>query len=300
MAPDSKELSLVARRGLPGLRVMKSIQGSDSSTYLVPAPGLALPGFKLSIHPSGEIHVKSRDAGLIAQGDLNRLPDAFTDGTVDRLAASLLVRPMRQRALEGVIVPYHWLRRFGEWSGTEELRIDEFLTSVQPLELGDSRHLGPNLALLRRAGYLGPLDVVLLSDRRPESTLSFINVGFVPDIELPPISDLRSLPLWRSLTLALAQIRGYGGILVSIPEGRRLARLANQFGLGDVARGFSSFDQLLDQPGYRSEIEQRVRFLERDFVRPLATLNPRRPLRVSTLRQKKPWLRQRDLVISTV
>lgn len=290
----------MARRGLPGLRVMKSIQGSDSSTYLVPAPGLALPGFKLSIHPSGEIHVKSRDAGLIAQGDLNRLPDAFTDGTVDRLAASLLVRPMRQRALEGVIVPYHWLRRFGEWSGTEELRIDEFLTSVQPLELGDSRHLGPNLALLRRAGYLGPLDVVLLSDRRPESTLSFINVGFVPDIELPPISDLRSLPLWRSLTLALAQIRGYGGILVSIPEGRRLARLANQFGLGDVARGFSSFDQLLDQPGYRSEIEQRVRFLERDFVRPLATLNPRRPLRVSTLRQKKPWLRQRDLVISTV
>ena len=286
MAPDSKELSLVARRGLPGLRVMKTIRGSDSSTYLVPVPGLAPPGFKLSIHPSGDIHVKSRDDGLIAQGNLNRLPTALTDGTLDRLAASLLVRPKRQRALEGVIVPYRWLRRLAEWSGTEELRIDEFLTSVQPLELGDSRHLGTNLSLLRGTGYLGPLDIVLLSDRRPESTLSFINVGFAPDIELPPFSELRTLPLWRSLTLAFGHLREFGGILLSIPEGQRLVRIANQLGLGDVAKGFATFDQFLDQPGHRAEIENRIEYLQRDFVRPLSSLNPRRPLRVSSLRER--------------
>lgn len=277
----------MARRGLPGFRVMKSIRGSDSSTYIVPVPGLAPPGFKLSLHPSGEIHVKSRDAGLIAQGNLKRLPTALTDGTFDRLAASLLVRPMRQRSLQGVAVPYHWLKRLGEWSGMEELRIDEFLTSVRPLELGDSRHLGPSLALLRSSGLLSPLDVVLLSDRRPESLLSFINVGFVPDIELPPFSELRTLPLWRSLTLAFGHLREFGGILLSIPEGQRLVRIANQLGLGDVAKGFATFDQFLDQPGHRAEIENRIEYLQRDFVRPLASLNLRRPLRVSSLREKK-------------
>jgi len=298
MPTDSKELSLVPRRGFPGFRVMKVIRGSDSSTYLVPVPGLAPPSFKLSIHPSGEVHVKSRDAGLIAQGNLNRLPSALIDGTLDRLAASLLVRPMRQRALEGVIIPYHWLERLSQWSLTEELRVDEFLASAQPLQLGDSRHLSANLSLLRRGGYLGPLDMVLLSDRRPDSTLSFINIGFTPDVELPPIHELRSLPLWRCLTLALGHVREYGGILVSIPEGRRLVRLADQLGLGDVARGFSTFDQLLDQPGHRAEIERRVRFLERDFVGPLAALAPRRPLRVSTLRQRGSRIQQEERGVS--
>jgi len=251
----------------------------------MPLPGLAPPSFKLSIHPSGELHLKSRDEGLIARGSLNRLPSALTDGTFDRLAASLIVRPRRQRAVEGVIVPYEWLKRLANWSGSVELRIDEFLRSVQPLALGDSRHLGPNISLLRTAGYLRPLDVVLLSDRRPESTLSFINLGYGVGKQLPTLADLRSFPLWRSLALAIAQIQEFGGIFVIIPEGRRLVRIADRLGLGDVARGFSAIDQFLDQSGQKAQIQQRVECLERGFVRPLAALNPRRPLRVSKLRQ---------------
>lgn len=119
MAPDSREL-LVASS--PRLRVVKSVRGSDSSTYLVPLPGLAPPGFKLSIHPSGRIHVKSRDEGLIAEGSLTLLPDALTDGTFDRIAASLILRPRRQRAVGGVIIPYEWLMRLGEWPGSVEDR----------------------------------------------------------------------------------------------------------------------------------------------------------------------------------
>ncbi len=298
MAPDSKELLLATSPSSPRLRVVKSVRGSDSSTYLVPLPGLAPPGFKLSMHPSGEIHVKSRDEGLIAKGSLSRLPDALTDGTFDRLAASLIVRPRRQRAVEGVIIPHEWLMRLGEWSGSVELRIDQFLTSVQPLELGDSRHLGSNLSLLRMAGYLGLLDVILISDSRPDSTLAFINLGLGMGKELARIPDLKSLPLWRTLTLAVAQIQEFDGIFLMIPEGRRLVRMADRLGLGDIERGFSGIDQLLDRSGQNAEIEQRVKCLERGFVGPLAALNPRRPLRVSKLRQRDTWRRRMERPVS--
>lgn len=300
MVRESKELVLSTPggsnpRGRKRLRLFKSVYGSDSSTYVVPLPMIAPPGFKLSLHPSGEAHIKARDTGTVARGkfNLSGLRQMVLDGTFDRVVSSFFIPPRRARFLDGVIVPYSWAKGLLHWTGTIDLAVEEMISSNIPVKLGDTRHIQSDLSLLRRAGVLHPLDMIFLTDRRADSILVFVNLFELPDLGLPDLAAPSDVRLRLTMGAALAHLRSYGGLFISIPQGRRVSLITERIGLRNLVEGFGELDTLAEQVGWKEEMQERLEEFERDFVPSLREIRPRATLRMASLRRgEKPAVRQ--------
>ncbi|HZY70537.1 MAG TPA: hypothetical protein VFF67_06140 [Thermoplasmata archaeon] len=265
---------------------MKTVEGSDRSQYLIPVPGIAPPGLRLSIHPSGTMHVKSRDHGVVARGKTGQFIASVEDGTLDRLVSTMLVRPPRFRAAGCLVVPHEWIAELARSSGSYEFRIDGFVESVRPVLLGDSRHVASDLRLLRHYGFLRQFDTLFVPDPRPDGTLVFFNVQGVKPVTIPPFEISHDLPFWRSFTLALSHVRRYGGVFVLIPEGKRLQRIADRLGFGDILRGFDFVDEPLKELGVNTELGAQVKAIEEGFIPAVAGLKPLSFVRVAALRRQ--------------
>ncbi len=288
MSKTKKEIVLTApardsSRVRPRLRLMKIVEGGDTSSYLVPIPGLATPGLKASFHPSGEVHWTSRSHATFGRANMSTFQSAIEDGTFDRVASSLILRPRRRHSSEGLILPREVVLAVAQAPGTVELELDSLIRSIQPVSLGDTRHLGRSLDKLRQAGVLKTADFMLGPDFGPGGSLTFINVWGSEHIDLPPIPVDRNLPMWRTINVATGHLREYGGIFIRFPEGRRLSRIATSFGLGSFAAGFSQVERELESTGLKSELATRVKEIEDGFVPSLRSIVPRPRIRATSL-----------------
>lgn len=290
MTTSKRELVLTGPAPYPGgirprLRIMKSSDRPDGNSYLVPLPGIAPPGFHLSRHPRGDVHWKA-ETGTISRGDASRFSDALKDGTLDRVISSLIVRPQRQRSPSAVIIPRTLTETFSLTHGDVNLRIDDFIESLQPVALGDTRHLPQSFHVLRRAGMMELLDVILISDYRRDGSLAFFNLTGLEPIRIPPLEITREMPLWRSASVAISHFREYGGVFVLFPEGKRFERTAKKIGLGWIADGMAYLNEVFEESPPSLSLESRVRSLEAGFVPSLCGLTPKRCVRIGDLRDR--------------
>lgn len=293
MTKSKKELVLTGPPPYPGgtrprLRVLKSVQSPEGNTYLVPFPGIAPPSLHFSRHPWGDIHWKAQEGGTFGRGNVSLASRAVRDGTLDRVISSLIVRPQRQRSAWGVIVPRTQTETIAGAGSDLDLEIDSFVASLQPVTLGDTRHLAGSLHVLRNAGTLHLLDALLVSDFRYESSLIFFNLTKGRAIPIPSVVISREMPFWRSALAALSHLREYGGVFIAFPEGRRFQATAKRLGLSCVADGISFLEKSFETYPWNPELESRVRALETGFMPALARLTLKRPIRVTALRRGKP------------
>lgn len=267
----------------PRLRLMKTVEGRDASTYLVPVPELAPPGLHFSAHPSGEFHLKSPLGETRARADFGRLRQSTEDGTIDRVIAELLVRPKRWRFNDGLILSKDWLLSLGKGAWSTDLDLDQFLGSLKVVELGDSRHLASHLTRLRQHELLRPLDTLLLPDPRDDAELYFLNVLGEESVGIPPLTVTRDLPFWRSMSLAFSRVREFGGVFFLFPEGARLRRIADRVGVGGILRVFSALDRHLEGTGANPKLQERIEMIEKTFVPSLKSLKLGPPIRLAAL-----------------
>lgn len=291
MTPVEKEIIITAPKASAGdarlkLRVLKSITGMDSSTYLVPLPGVAPPGLKLSIHPFGDVHLKARDIGTVARANFSQLSRAIADGTFDKVYSSLFVTPKRRRSALAVVVPAEWSSLLTEWSGTVEFPIEKVVRAIRPVRLGDTRHLATDLRLLREAGFLRPRDLMLFADDSPDTTLSFINLVSGDQFDIPPISIPRGTPFRLTIGAVISHFRRYGGLFVRFPEGKRLDALAERLGLGRLSDGFERLATYAKETGWTARMEDQLRLAGEVFDTSLKGLSLLRPVNMKALRRR--------------
>lgn len=293
MSPESREIVISApavlrNGGRTRLRILKAVDGSDSSSYLIPLPTIAPPGFKLSIHPSGEVHLKSRDLGTVSRGriDFARLQLMALDGTFDRIFSGLITHPRRTRFLEGVLIPFSWAKKVTNWSGPLDLEIDELIHSLIPLRFGDTRHISSHLATMRDTRLLQPFDMIFTSDGRADATLVFVNLckdARPPKLEIEIPNDIG---FRRTLESSISQVRSYGGLFLAFPEGRRLKCLLERVGLRNLVEGFEELDHIAEQAGWKDAMASALQRPAEELQAALLALEPRPLVRVVSLRRR--------------
>lgn len=285
MTSESKEIVLTSGGSSVRLPILKSVERPGSSTYVVPLPGIAPPGTHVSFHPFGEVHVKARDIGTLARGNLSGLRRAAEDGTIDKAFAAMLPQPRKCRSAQAVIVPTEWASRFSLRSGDGNLPIDEFILAIHPVKFGDTRHLASDLRLLRKVGYLRPRDMMLFSAGGDE--LVFINVEGDRPLDLPVVELPPDIPFRRTALAALPHLREYGGLFIRFPEGAALDRAAERLGLGGLTIALFQLDQIAKVTGWDVELQSKLGEIERMLKPTLSALVPNRPMTMRMLRRRK-------------
>lgn len=277
------------------LRLAKSVSGSDSSRYLIPLPSLAPPGFHISAHPSGEVHLKSRDTGVLARGKLNGFFQSIQDGRFDREISSLIAPPSRRRFMDGLIFPFESMKSVILNKSSMDFALDAVLTSVFEVEFGDTRHLCSDITLLRETGYLRPLDTMMLSGRRPATRHLFLNLCEPDPVEFPEITVPDYSRCKRTVHAVFAHFMKYGGVFVNVPSDKKLMQMAGRLGLGGLLESFEELDQNPHVVEWKRAVEKHAMEMALDVVSGLRELRLRPPIRLSAIRRKvhslgtEPW-----------
>ncbi len=292
MSSEPRDLSIVLPPPTRGgksakLRILKSVAARDSGSYVVIMPGIGPPGLHISLHPSGEIHLRARDTGSLARADLARLRKAVADGTLDAIFSRLLSTPKARRSLSGVILPAELTAKFGEGQATTEIPMQEFLRSMKLVKLGDTRHLPKTLDWMRRSGHLRYRDTILLALDKPGGTLAFVDLQQGAPLDLPPVTIPAGIPFRRTLTATLAQLRDFGGIFVRFPEGKELDRIAEKVGLGGLTKALSRLHDAAKEAGWQTQMEKRLAEVEQALRLVAREFAPPRAIRVTTRKHKR-------------
>lgn len=241
-----------------GLRVTKVVRGKDESLYTFLLPGTVPDPLKLSIHPTGEIQLKSKRAGLITRLDQEALFDGLASGELDVKIARFLAPKLDHEPGEGFVLSpdlVPTLRALpSEPLKDVEVPVDRLINGLTKVRIGDVSRLHEAIAILRKQNQLPPkatLQLVTESSDKPIVFLSLLERA----IEGEPVPIPEGTPFPKTLQAFLDSLRVYGGIVFTMPDEGELRELAKTLGLGDLFDGLSRFAYALDDP----DVEQRVR-----------------------------------------
>lgn len=264
-----------------GLPVMRSVRARDGGEYLVPMPGILPPGLHLSIHPSGELHLKSRDHGVVARLDLKRLVAGIKLGGLDSVFSELLREPRPGGKSVGTIIAHEFVNLVRQSGPTAELPADRLVESMREVEIDDTRLIPDTLAWLRSEGFLTRGGSVLFRVGDDGRSSFFIDAGGPAAAESLPVDLPPELPFAGTIRAAAQQLRNLGGIMITFPENDELERLADRAGLGDFLRGLRAFADDPSLARFDADVRQNLEDLglEQMFGDSLKSIVARRPLR---------------------
>ena len=179
MPEDKSDTRIVAKgpddgKPLEGLRITKTVRGKDASLYTFLLPGVDPDPLKLSIHPFGEIQLKSRGAGLIARLDKGVLIEGLKSGALDSTLGKFLTPRLAHERAEGFILRPDMFP-ISETKPDEPLQdvdmpLDAMLAGLTKIEIADTTELAKAIALLRQDGLLPPRTVPAAHDRGSRQT----------------------------------------------------------------------------------------------------------------------------------
>jgi hypothetical protein len=266
MPKEEKEFAIVPKPGSEaeppplGLRIMKTVKMSNDSTYLIPVPDLIDSGLHFSFHPTGEIHLKDRDEGVIARINLRDVTPALFDGKLERLLSTFLQPPKAGKAAEGVIVPAKVFEQLGSVGsiakGADDVVLvaDELVGALDKVEIEDTGRLAVSLAWLRAQGYLKGRALLMLNVDGSKRATVFMNVFDTPPRANPAPNLPVGMPMKGLVEQLFTQLSTYGGFFVNIPDESEWADLAQSAGLGDFYEALKKFGERLDG----SDVESRI------------------------------------------
>jgi hypothetical protein len=251
MPSEEKEFritgGLVTSDSLPkGLRLLKTVKAADSGVYIVPMPGLLPPGLHISLHPSGEVHLKGRDFSVTARVDIGQILKSLQNGELDDVFDTFLREPENGHSAEGIVVPENLVKFLRETTGTVEIPAEQLAASINRIEIEDTEGLAGDLDWLRSKGILAKGTMLMLSVAGSDRITVFINVLQNRLLATLPAGIPMGALMKRTIESGLAQLRKYGGIFVTFPDEGELERLADRIGLGEL---FGAIAHLEDVPG---------------------------------------------------
>jgi hypothetical protein len=307
---DKSDFRMVAKapvEGTPpvGLRVSKIVRGKDESLYTFLLPGLVPDPLKLSVHPWGEIQLKSKAAGLIARLDKARLIEGLKSGELDAAAAKLLTPRLARERAEGFIMRPDMFQPStvvqGQPLRDQNVSIEELLESMTKIQLDDTSQLPQAITMLREDGLLPTNAILQLVNESSEKSIVFLSVG-PPLPDGPPVSLPEGFPLRKTLLALVESLRKYGGLVFTMPDESDLKRMAEALGLGDLLGGIQRFAEALDHPDSEAKIMSAFEEILPGLAGPIRTIaraKPVRPLRAKRaprVRRAAPpggWVRRR-------
>lgn len=256
MRREESELRIVGKpeEGTPaapkGFRIAKVVRMPESGVYFIPIPGAMPPGLKLSFHPSGEFHLKSRDDGTIARVNLYEVARAIANGRLEQLLLSLLRAPAPGLRAKGVLVPPTLSSKFSGSTGPSAtglaLAADD-LAALSRVEIDDTIDLREDIEWLRREGLLPARAILILQIGETEQPAVFVSVGDQPnavsDRRLPPPGS----PMGKAFTVLVGMLEKYGGIWVTFPGEDEMRQLLEQAGFAGFFEGLEKWAESLGE-----------------------------------------------------
>lgn len=241
-----------------GLRITKVVRGSDESLYTLLLPGVVPDPLKLSVHPGGEIQLKSWRAGLIARVDQGTITKSFQSGELDMAIAKFLTPKLEHEPAEGFLIGSDLIAVSpslqNEPLQDRDLSIDQVLASLRKVQIDDVARLPEALGILRHEGLLHPKTVLQLVTENSDKPIHFLSLLEEPVVgERVPIPE--ETPFRHTMLAMLDSLGTYGGIVFSMPDEGELRELAQIVGLGDIFEGISRFANALQEP----DVERHVR-----------------------------------------
>jgi hypothetical protein len=288
-----------------GLRITKTVRGNDASLYTFLLPGIDPDPLKLSIHPFGEIQLKSRGAGLITRLDKGVLIEGLKSGALDSTLGKLLTPRLAHERAEGFILRPDMFP-VSESKPDEPLKdvdmpLDAMLAGLTKIEIADTTELAKAMAVLREDGMLPPRTMLLLATEGADKPIVFVSALEKP-LEGESLVLPEGSPMPKMMQAVLDSLREYGGILFTMPDEADLREMASLIGLGGLFDGIQRYASRLDEPGIEANVlsvmEQILPVLAGPIrtmarAKPVQPLRPKRPARV--IREAPPggWVRRR-------
>ncbi|MCI4338741.1 MAG: hypothetical protein L3J68_00200 [Thermoplasmata archaeon] len=293
MVKDKSDFRIVAnppKDGSPplGLRLTKTVRARDESLYVFMMPGLVPNPLKLSIHPTGDIHLEAKGVGRIARVDKETLIESLKSGTLDEPLARFLTPKLRREAAEGFLVPAdlvpHTEVKTGEPLADADLSIGTLLESMTKVELDDTTQLSKAIGLLRADGRLPPKTMLMLTTEGSVRPIVFLSLLDAPLTSIPEKLP-EGLPFPKTLQGVADGLRKYGGILFTMPDESELREISKVIGLGDLFDGINRLTASLDEPTVEAKVRATWSQIEPAFAAParaIARAKPLRPLKPSS------------------
>ena len=303
MPSNETEVRLVAEGGAGnpprGLRVAKTVKSEQSGSYLVPLPGMLPPGFHISLHPSGELHLKARDFGVIARVNLGELIGGLVSGDMDELLLQFVGEPEAGLRAKGVVVPrnvYPGLSKLGAGeSGPVALSLAELAEAASFIEIDDTKDLAHDLEWLREQGELNPGGMKMLSvdgQRHEHVFMNLLGRGARTTVAVPLP---QGTPFPKTVAAVLHQLSQYGGFFIRVPSEAEFAKVAERAGLGEFYRGLSEFVARLDEGENKGALESLIREFAAGAAPWAAKLVAHQPLAPEDRGEGSPERGRRDL-----
>jgi hypothetical protein len=265
-----------------GLRLTKTVRGRDESLYLFMLPGVVPNPLKLSIHPTGEIHLKAKRSGLIARLDRDVLIEKVKSGSLDAPLAKFLTPKLTQGAAEGFVIPPDLFPQPRVKAGEPLLDVDfsmeRLLEGMTKIELDNLADLPKALALLRSKGQLPPRTMLLLATESSDRPVMFVSLLSGPMTNAPDTLP-EGLPFPKTLRSVFDCLRSYGGLLLTMPDENELFELSKVIGLGGLFDAINRFATDLDEPAVAANVRTSVEGIVAGLSVPLRAVVRAKPLR---------------------
>jgi hypothetical protein len=232
---EKSDLRLVAAAAKPGeeaatLRLTKTVRGGDDSTYTILLPGVVPDPLKISIHPNGEIQLKTRGAGLITRLNKEVLIGGLLSRSLDTIVARFLTPKLDGEPAEGFVLGSSPLLGLASRGAEEPLKdidlsADSFLEGLTKVQIEGTSKLGEALSNLREYRLLPVKSVLLLVTESSEQPIVFLSLcdgpmgASRPDVQFPP-----EFPFPKSGLALMNSLAIFGGVLFTMPSESELAR----------------------------------------------------------------------------
>jgi hypothetical protein len=292
MPEDKSDMRLVAKaptEGSPpaGLRLMKTVRGRDESLYLLVMPGVVPNPLKLSIHPSGEIHLKAIGAEVIARVDRDQLFENLKSGVLDGPIAKFLNPKLPRVPADGFFVPPDVFDvpkvKAGEPLKDANVSMKRLFETMTKVELDKLSELPKAIQWLRAEGRLPQKGMLFLAPKGSDRPIVFVSLADAPWKHAPEKLP-EGLPYPKTFQALLDGLREHGGLLLTMPDENDLRELARMVGLGDFLDGLDWLSKRLDEPSIRTNVSESMEQIVASFVGPLEAVvrgEPLRPLKQS-------------------
>jgi hypothetical protein len=309
---EKSDVRLVAHESKQGaepaaLRLSKTVRGGDQSIYTLLLPGVVPDPLKLSIHPTGEIQLKTQKAGRVARLNMHDLIERLLSGSLDDILALLLSPRLEREAVEGVLfvagLPALFAGSPDKPLRDIDLSVDKLTAGLTRIRINDATKLGEAMSRLREDGLLPEQAMLLLAPETSDMQIGFVSLLDRPLDPIPTQVPLpEGFPFPKSMRALFYSLAKYGGILFTMPSESEIQEMARVIGLGDFVTGLTRLEEALNEPGVEHKLGQVAREIVQGFTRPLrkvARAKPLRPLNRPTRNRGGPmppiggWVRRR-------
>jgi hypothetical protein len=287
MPEDKSDMRIVAKPVDPGsppvgLRLAKTVRGRDESLYMFMLPGVVPNPLKLSIHPTGEIHLAAKGAGIITRLDADKLIESLKSGSLDSTLSNLLTPNLPREPAEGFVVPPELMPEPGVKEGEPlkdvDLSVERLLEGMTKIDLDDLSRLPEAITWLRQQGRLPLKATILFASKSSDRPTVFVSLLDGPAVTLPEkVPD--GLPFPKTLQALLDGLRNYGGLLLTMPDEAKLRNMAKVVGLGDLFEGLDRLSTSLDEPAVEAKLMERWKEIQPGIGGPARALSRAKPLR---------------------